>query len=107
MHPATKRDTLSSQPIQYHKMPNVTERIAKLEKRLDEEKALNQRIQARIQTRKRKEDTRRKILFGAILWKRYDDGNWPRADQVKALLDESLKKDGERALFNFPPLSSE
>ena len=89
-------------------MPTITERIEKLEKRLKQEKALNQRIQARIRTaarkKERKEDTRKKILLGVMVLSMIDQGKIT-ADIVKENLDDALTRDDDRALFGLPPRS--
>lgn len=86
--------------------PKLDERINSLEARLKNLKAEQQRIVARQRAveikRARKEDTRRKILIGAIVMARIEQGRFPKAD-LRAWLDEVLTRPDDRALFELPP----
>ena len=83
-------------------MPKLDERIATLQERLQQLKAQQQRSAARQKSmetkRHRKEDTRRKILVGAVLLARIEQGRFPKAE-LHAWLDESLTRPDDRALF--------
>jgi hypothetical protein len=83
-------------------MASVEERIAALEARLKQEKAKKQQIEARKRAveskKKRSEDTRRKILIGAVILARVERGEWPR-EKLLAMLDGTLVRDDDRALF--------
>jgi len=86
-------------------MATIEERIAALEARLKQEKARKQQIDARRRAAesraKRSQDTRRKILVGAAILARVERGEWPR-DKLLALLDASLTRADDRALFDLP-----
>ena len=86
-------------------MPTVEERIAKLQKRLRQEKALSQKIRARAryvkQKQERKEETRRKILDGAMLQNRIEKGRLT-LEEVNGWRDLYLTRDDDRALFGLP-----
>ena len=87
-------------------MPKLDERISTLETKLKQLKVRQQRIDARARAlaskRARKDDTRRKILIGAIVLARVDQGRIPQAD-LTAWLDEALTRQDDRALFDLPP----
>jgi hypothetical protein len=83
--------------------PKLDDRITSLEARLRNLKAEQQRVAARQRAlevkRTRKEDTRRKILIGAIVMARIEQGRFPETD-LKAWLDEALTRPDDRALFD-------
>ena len=85
--------------------PKLDERITALESRLKHMKAEQQRIAARQRAldakRSRKDDTRRKILVGAIVMARIEQGRLSQAD-LRAWLDEVLTRPDDRALFELP-----
>ena len=83
--------------------PKLDDRITSLEARLRNLKAEQQRVAARQRAlevkRTRKEDTRRKILIGAIVMARIEQGRFLETD-LKAWLDEALTRPDDRALFD-------
>lgn len=83
-------------------MPKLNEQITVLETRLKQLKAKQQRVEARRRSiearRTRKIDTRRKVLVGAVVMARVEQGRFPEAE-LRAWLDESLTRDDDRALF--------
>lgn len=83
-------------------MEKLDERISALETRLKQLKARQQRLQARrhsLEARRiRKEDTRRKVLVGAIVLARVAQGRLPESD-FRAWLNEALTREEDRALF--------
>ena len=87
----------------------VDERIAKLEEKLKQEKARKQKIDARKRSierrQERTEDTRRKILVGAIVMARVERNDWPR-ERFMAMLDEALTREDDRELFGLGPSAS-
>jgi hypothetical protein len=80
----------------------LEERIKAQEQRLSELKARQARIEARRRTlasrRARQDDTRRKILVGAIVLARVDQGRIGETD-LRKWLDEALTRKDDRALF--------
>ena len=86
-------------------MATIEERIAALETKLKQEKAKKQQIEARKRAAeskaKRSIDTRRKILVGAAILAKVERGEWPQ-DKLLALLDASLTRADDRALFDLP-----
>ena len=88
-------------------MATIEERIEALEKKLKQEKAKKQKIEAIKRAAeskvKRSMDTRRKILVGAAILAKVERGEWPQ-DKLIAMLDASLTRDDDRALFDLPPL---
>ena len=86
-------------------MATIDERIAGLEKKLNEEKEKkNIYVRKRkAETKKRRaDDTRRKILIGAIVLARVESGQWPR-DKFNTMLETDLIRDDDRALFDLLP----
>ena len=86
-------------------MATIEERIAALETKLKQEKAKKQQIEARKRAAeskaKRSIDTRRKILVGAAILDKVERGEWPQ-DNLLAMLDASLTRADDRALFDLP-----
>ena len=80
--------------------------IAQLEERLRQLKAREQAVEARRRTlesrRQRKDDTRRKILVGAVVLARVERGESPAAD-LRRWLDQSLTREDDRRLFELDP----
>jgi hypothetical protein len=86
-------------------MATIEERIRALEEKLRQEKAKKQKMEARKKSEAAKidrgRDTRRKVLVGALILGRVDRGEWPR-EKLMAMLDDSLERADERALFGLP-----
>ena len=84
-------------------MIQTTEQIEKLQERLRKLKARQALVEARRRTlesrRERKADTRRKILVGAIVLAKVDQGAMPES-QLRAWLDAGLRRSDERRLFD-------
>jgi hypothetical protein len=80
----------------------TTEKIDALEQRLRQLKVQHQRTEARKRTqearRTRREDTRRKILVGAIVLAKVDQGVMDRGLLLE-WLDGALKREDDRELF--------
>ncbi len=90
-------------------MVDFNERIATLEDRLKQLKAKQHQIDTKrrtLETRKnRKEDTRRKILLGAIVLARMERGEISEST-VRQWLSAALTRSDDRSLFNLPPIST-
>lgn len=88
-------------------MATIDERITVLETKLKQEKAKKQKIEALKRAAesktKRSMDTRRKILVGAAILAKVERGEWPQ-DKLLAMLDASLTRSDDRALFDLPAL---
>lgn len=86
-------------------MAQLSERIAALEAKLKTLKARQQRDESRKRTlesrRIRKADTRRKILVGAVVLARIEQGRLTRAE-LTAWLDQALSRADDRRLFDLP-----
>ena len=80
----------------------LTERIETLETRLKQLKAKQQRIEARQRSlesrRARRQDTRRKILVGAVVLAKVDQGVIDEA-VLRGWLKGALSRADDRALF--------
>lgn len=91
-------------------MATIDERIAALETKLKQERAKKQKIEARLraaeQKRKRTEDTRRKILAGALVLELMEQD--PQTKQkFLARLDRYLTRADDRALFGLPDMAAQ
>ena len=79
-----------------------TDKIAQLEEKLRQLKAREQAVEARQRTlesrRKRKDDTRRKILVGAIVLAKVEQGEFP-PERLQSWLDAALTRADDRGLF--------
>lgn len=88
-------------------MATVDERIAALETKLKQEKAKKQQIEARKRAseskRKRQDDTRRKVLVGAVILAKVESGEWPES-RLRELLDKTLTRPHDRELFGLQDL---
>jgi len=86
-------------------MVKLDERISSLETKLKQLKMRQTRLEARKKSlasrRARKDDTRRKILVGAIVLARAEQGQLPH-QELRAWLDAALTRPDDRALFDLP-----
>lgn len=84
-------------------MPKIEERITSLEEKLKQLRTRQQRIEARkralLSRRERAADTRRKILVGAIVLAKVEQGELD-AGRLRGWLDAALTRADDRALFN-------
>lgn len=91
-------------------MAKLSERIEALESRLQELKHRQQRVEARKRSqqgqRARREDTRRKILVGALVLTQIDRGDYPR-ERLRKALDAFLTRPIDRALFSLDASASD
>lgn len=87
----------------------LDDRIETLETKLQQLKVRQQRIAARraalLSSRARKDDTRRKILVGAVILAKVEQGDFDER-QLRQWLDKALTRVDDRALFNLPTLPS-
>jgi len=85
----------------------LNERISSLEQRLKQLKTQQQRVEQRRRTfesrQARKEDTRRKILVGALVLARVQQGRFSEGE-LRGWLDEALTRADDRALFGLGAL---
>ncbi len=83
-------------------MPMLDDKIARLEERLRRLKSRHVRVEARRRTlesrRSRREDTRRKILVGAIVLAKVDQGLFEES-ALREWLDGALTRKEDRELF--------
>lgn len=79
-------------------------RLELLKEKRDQLNAQIQSIAAKEQAKKRKEDTRRKVLIGAVMLKMVKEGEYSEA-QLLEHLDKHLVKQSERDLFGLVPKS--
>lgn len=80
----------------------LNERISTLKQRLRQLKSQQQRVEQRRRTfesrQARKDDTRRKILIGALVLARVEQGRFSEGE-LRGWLDEALTRADDRALF--------
>jgi hypothetical protein len=83
-------------------MPKLDERITGLEEKLKQLRTRQQRIEARkralLSRRERAADTRRKILVGAIVLAKVEQGEID-AGLLRGWLDQALTRQDDRELF--------
>lgn len=80
-----------------NKIDKIQQRIEELKKQLRQEKAKEN-------ARERKIDTRKKILYGAMLMHWVEIGEISEADLLKGL-DKFLTRDSDRSLFDLSSIS--
>ena len=110
------RATALASPVRYYRGMKRPDKIADLEQKLAELRESNRRAEAQLRARrqrlenaehakKRKLETRRKILRGDVLRK---DAEADAAEAKRQLqrLDARLTRDRDRALFGLPPLGA-
>ena len=88
-------------------MGKLEDKLAKLEEQRARINAEIQRVRAREQQQERRDDTRRKIIVGAMLTGMIEAGKLGQFNEVwlRAELDKQLDRDPDRALFGLPPLA--
>ena len=79
----------------------MSKRLDQLLKKREELSAQIQKIRAREATQKRKEDTRRKILLGALVMEMMERVELDR-DKIMKRLSGFLTREIDRKLFDFP-----
>jgi hypothetical protein len=83
--------------------------IERLEQKLKQLRARQARVQARQRVlrsqRERKDDTRRKILVGAVILAKVDQGVLPEVD-LRRWMEGALTRADDRALFGFVDLEA-
>lgn len=79
---------------------DLEETLGDLEKKSGQLTARMERLQGRENVEKHKQDTRRKILVGAVILNAVEAGEYPQ-ELLKSLLDRYLTRPADRALFGF------
>ena len=88
-------------------MPTSTaqQELTDAERRLSQLKARQERVESRLRylqsAKARKDETRRKILAGAILLAKVEAGEF-ESRTIKRWLDKALTRKDDRALFGLP-----
>ena len=82
----------------------MNEKLAQLLEKREKLNAQISKIRAKEAYQKRKEDTRRKILLGALALKMMSTGRW-KSEKIMADLDKFLTRNSDRKLFGFSPLT--
>jgi len=81
----------------------MNDRLKKLEERRSKIAAEIARVKAREAAQNRKEDTRRKVLLGALLLAMVEKGEWPK-EKIDSALARFLSRPQDRSLFDLPPV---
>ncbi len=87
-------------------MSSKEEKLKQLEERRDKLNARIARDRARLGQDERRRDTRKKILAGAFLLQRVEQGEWPR-ERFMAGMDAFLTSDRDRELFGLESVEEE
>lgn len=82
----------------------MTKRLDELLKKREQLKAQIQQVRAKEAAQKRKEDTRKKILLGALMMEMMERGELDKG-KMRKRLDGFLTREGDRRLFDLPPRS--
>lgn len=56
-------------------------------------------LQARVQKQKRRDETRKKIIYGAAVQKLLEDSKGDKADRLLKLLEERISRDSDRVFL--------
>ena len=87
-------------------VPSKEEKLKQLEERRNKLNARIARDRARLSQDERRRDTRKKILAGAFLLQRVEQGEWPR-ERFMAGMDAFLSNDRDRELFGLEPVEDQ
>lgn len=89
---------------------SIEAKIKAQETKLKQLKAQKQQMEARQRAVAakvtRQQDTRRKVLVGAVILAKVERGEWPK-DKLIAMLDVALNRADDRALFDLPAPATE
>ena len=84
---------------------SIEAKIKAQETKLKQLKAQKQQMEARQRAAAakvtRQQDTRRKVLIGAVILAKVERGEWPK-DKLLAMLDSTLTRADDRVLFELP-----
>ena len=80
----------------------MSDRLKKLEERKAKIAAQIQQIRGREAMQNRKDDTRKKIILGGLVWGMVQRGEVVDKNGLLAALDKSLVRPQDRSLFNLP-----
>jgi len=85
---------------------SIEAKIKAQETKLKQLKAQKQKMEARQRAEAakitRQQDTRRKVLVGAVILAKVERGEWPK-EKLLAMLDSTLTRADDRALFGLSP----
>lgn len=89
-------------------MANLDDKISKMEQRLkqlkEQKKLAENRERKKLKEQERKDDTRRKILLGAMYLQKMRNDETAH-EKILMSLDRYLTEDRDRKLFNLPLLN--
>ena len=87
-------------------MSSIEERLKKMEERKRRLEQEIRSLQARQRAERRKRETRKKILIGAMVLHLVETERWPE-EKLRRLLDGYLTGERDRQLFDLPPREPE
>ncbi|MGF1489399.1 MAG: mobilization protein [Prochloraceae cyanobacterium] len=85
---------------------DFNDRIKQLEEKKQQINARIQKLKAQESEKKRKQETRRKILLGSWVLNKIEFGDWSKED-IWNEMDKYLTKEVDRKLFDLPNLDKE
>jgi len=80
--------------------------MASLEERIQQEQEKLKSLKAQLSKQQRKDETRRKIIYGAAISKLLEDAVGEKADKLRQLLNERIIRPGDRQFLGLEPLQS-
>lgn len=90
-------------------MAAIDDKISKLEDQLKQAKLQRQKVEARKRAAAakitRSQDTRKKILIGALILAKVERGDWSQ-EKLNEMLEKGLTRADDRALFGLPEFTS-
>ncbi|MFG6538556.1 hypothetical protein [Sulfitobacter sp. CS16] len=85
-------------------MPNYEEQISKIEEKLEQQRQRLRTLKAEETKRLRKDDTRRKILYGAAVLAMVDTMSDDKRRLALTRIERHIFRPKDRAFLNLPPL---
>lgn len=73
--------------------------MANLEMQIEQARQRLRDLQAMAQKRRRRDETRKKIIYGAAVLKLLEDTKGDKADRLLKLLHERIKRDSDRGFI--------
>ncbi|WP_170509148.1 mobilization protein [Ruegeria arenilitoris] len=75
--------------------------MADLDQQIEQARARLKDLQARASKQRRRDETRRKIIYGAAVLKLLEDSGGEKADRLLKLLQERITRDCDREFIGF------
>lgn len=88
-------------------MPNYEEQISKIEEKLEQQRQRLRTLKAEETKRLRKDDTRRKILYGAAVLAMVDTMPEEKRRLAMAKIEQHISRPKDRAFLGLPPIEAQ